>query len=204
MSLEQFTITDRNPNDESGGGGCLCSPNKKVASCIGPFVVFQNAEVAGDPDAGVHNSPHAVACNRCVLQAGQRLQFSDALAAGESAERSAAAPDEANVDFDDLPEDLQADLQATFPDGGLTKIGPKDRVLVPTLDVVATDGAKLSLEEVREIKTDALEGLALTPVPGLQEPGEKPGELVSATPDEVDEPQPEPSTSDESGPELEL
>ena len=126
MSLEQFQIVATNPNDRIGGGGCLCSPSQKTSACKGPFVLFPNAEVAGAPEAGLHNSPHAVASVACVCAAAKA-------STGEvlSTAPSTVPSDEPDIEWDELSEYEQLGLQTQFPKGGLTKLLNGKRVLVP-------------------------------------------------------------------------
>lgn len=67
MSAERFQVVATNPNDDVGGGGCLCSP-EKVTDCTGPFVVFYATE-AGDSRL----SPHQVLGCKCAKAAGIAL-----------------------------------------------------------------------------------------------------------------------------------
>lgn len=195
MSIEAFSIVDVNPNDEIGGGGCLCDPSRKIGSCKGPFVVFQNAEVAGDPDAGLHNSPHAVLSLACAQGALKKLG-GEALASGESALRS-AKPDD-YLDWDTLGQDEQAEIRELFPAGGPCKLLDGRRVWVPYETEV--DGEPVTVHE--PLTEASLEDLLLPDDKAQFEPGTRPGSLVPATPDQVDEPTPEPL--DESEPPLEL
>jgi hypothetical protein len=59
MSLENFVISDVNPNDTVGGGGCVCSESK-VGDCVAPFAIFY----AHDTDTPL--SPHTVICAKCA------------------------------------------------------------------------------------------------------------------------------------------
>lgn len=60
--MSQFAISDVNPNDDIGGGGCLHFGEEKSVDCEGPYVIFQNSST----DSTV--SPHAVLCARCLKQ----------------------------------------------------------------------------------------------------------------------------------------
>jgi hypothetical protein len=62
MSAARFHVSATNPNDQIGGGGCLCSPTK--TDCVGPYAVFYGTET----DSNV--SPHVVvslACAKAVV-----------------------------------------------------------------------------------------------------------------------------------------
>lgn len=81
MSLEVFSLNDKNPNDTTGGGGCVCSPDRKATGCDGPFVVFHAAESESNL------SPHVVIGERCLRAAARKLgkasRGGEVLAAGE-------------------------------------------------------------------------------------------------------------------------
>lgn len=51
--------SSENPNDVTGGGGCLCHPIKSTDT-VGPFVIFPAT------DCENNRSPHAVVCAGCV------------------------------------------------------------------------------------------------------------------------------------------
>jgi hypothetical protein len=64
MSAEHFRITDHNPNDDIGGGGCVCG-DSKLTGCTGPYAVFYATET----DSNL--SPHVVlslACARAFVE----------------------------------------------------------------------------------------------------------------------------------------
>lgn len=63
-------ILDTNPNDLTGGGGCLLSETKHT-DCEGPYIHF----VATDMDSAI--SPHAVACKQCIVDAYNMLTDED-------------------------------------------------------------------------------------------------------------------------------
>lgn len=56
------TVVTNNPNDQIGGGGCLCGETKRPG-CVGPYAVFPASESASNI------SPHVVACRRCLQEA---------------------------------------------------------------------------------------------------------------------------------------
>lgn len=59
MSACMFNITDKNPNEVAGFGGCLCSDAKIVAQ-KGPFVVFYGTEMLQP------KNPYPVLCAGCA------------------------------------------------------------------------------------------------------------------------------------------
>lgn len=75
MASELFHVSDVNPNESVGGGGCACS-EAKSEDCKPPYVVFYAQEMASNL------SPHVVVCQRCIDAAQRKLQ-GEALAAGE-------------------------------------------------------------------------------------------------------------------------
>lgn len=79
----KFHVVENNPNEVTGGGGCLCSPIKGHDT-KGPFVVFPNTETESNL------SPHAVICAGCVKACARKLKTDEPLAAGEVA--APAAP----------------------------------------------------------------------------------------------------------------
>lgn len=56
---ERFEISETNPNDQIGGGGCVCGPTKSV-DCEGPYALFY----ATDHDNNA--SPHVVLSLKCA------------------------------------------------------------------------------------------------------------------------------------------
>jgi hypothetical protein len=95
MAHGQFQVSDTNPNDVTGGGGCICDQERQV-DCQPPFAVFPGNEM--DSLA----SPHVVVCRRCYELIGEAFQ-GEILSAGEK------SPVEITLgpgDFEDL-EDLR-------------------------------------------------------------------------------------------------
>lgn len=82
MSAERFSVSEINPNESVGGGGCLCSETSLPES-EGPYVVFHHAETSSNL------SPHAVVCAGCIRAAAQAIE-GEALAAGEQDHSSSA------------------------------------------------------------------------------------------------------------------
>lgn len=74
--MENFTISSTNPNQETGGGGCLCYPTGS-RDCKPPFVVFHGDELL-DP-----LSPHAVCCKGCLGRAVERMETEEAIPVGD-------------------------------------------------------------------------------------------------------------------------
>lgn len=75
MSQEACFITDVNPNDTCGGGGCVCSP-VKVSDCFPPYAVFPGNDMENPL------SPHVVICMKC-LEAATGKAALEVLHAGE-------------------------------------------------------------------------------------------------------------------------
>lgn len=59
MSACMFNITDKNPNEVAGFGGCLCS-DAKINAQKGPFVVFYGTEMLQP------KNPYPVLCAGCA------------------------------------------------------------------------------------------------------------------------------------------
>lgn len=76
MSHALFFLTDTNPNDTMGGGGCLCSPSKDPDT-KGPYVVIPS----NDMDS-VH-SPHVVVCASCYSRLKGLFEGGEVMAIGE-------------------------------------------------------------------------------------------------------------------------
>ena len=64
--MSQFTISDTNPNDDTGGGGCACS-EVRTDDTHGPFVIFPALETSSNI------SPHVVICEGCICRAERAL-----------------------------------------------------------------------------------------------------------------------------------
>jgi hypothetical protein len=60
--LGNYSVTETNPNDATGGGGCLCS-DTKVEGTTGPYVVFNAVET------DFIGSPFPVLCSGCLCDA---------------------------------------------------------------------------------------------------------------------------------------
>lgn len=56
-----FALSDTNPNDTTGGGGCVCSETHDPDT-RGPYIVCYAVEA----DSGV--SPHVVVCAECLKE----------------------------------------------------------------------------------------------------------------------------------------
>lgn len=79
MGAQRYSISDVNPNEACGGGGCACSPTKNE-DAKGPFVIFP----ASETDSNL--SPHVVVCAGCINGAAVALDpdtDTDVLSAGE-------------------------------------------------------------------------------------------------------------------------
>lgn len=69
-----FKLSDSNPNDLTGGGGCICAETKQT-DCKAPFIVCYGNEMFSV------QSPHVVACANCVgemrklIETGEQLSL---------------------------------------------------------------------------------------------------------------------------------
>src|ERR1700761_6522298 len=59
MAHGQFEVSSTNPNDVTGGGGCICDELAQV-DCKPPYAIFYANEMASNM------SPHVVVCQACV------------------------------------------------------------------------------------------------------------------------------------------
>lgn len=75
MPYQMFQVTDVNPNDTTGGGGCICDPEKQI-DCKPPYAVF----VGNDMESIA--SPHVVVCRGCAAAVLEAMN-GEILAAGE-------------------------------------------------------------------------------------------------------------------------
>lgn len=103
MSATRFHVTDVNPNDTVGGGGCLCSESK-VSDCKPPFVVFYVQEMESNA------SPHAVACQACIDAAGDALR-GEILSAGEVSHPAEAEPEPELVTVPAIDGDAEEEIE---------------------------------------------------------------------------------------------
>lgn len=129
MGINQFTIVAENPNNAVGGTGCLCSPNRQPTGCKGPFVQFHNASMSPlDTDqVGALNSPHAVVCRDCLLDAAAKVD--GPAVAAPTRGRKRREPTE-SVAFEQLSPEEQANV-SQFPEGSLVGVRDGDYVKVP-------------------------------------------------------------------------
>lgn len=66
--MSQIYVSDENPNDLTGGKGCLGGGEQGTEDCVGPYVIFSSVETASNI------SPHAVLCSRCLAEAQAAVQ----------------------------------------------------------------------------------------------------------------------------------
>jgi hypothetical protein len=83
--VSTFFVSDNNPNDGIGGGGCVCHPTKCL-DCKGPYAIFPATETDNN------SSPHVVLSLGCAKAFVAKAKKGDALAAGETDTRAAAEP----------------------------------------------------------------------------------------------------------------
>ncbi len=75
MPHKMFFTSDTNPNDTTGGGGCICDPEAQ-RDCLPPYLIFPGQSLEGIA------SPHVVACYEC-LRAGAAACLGEIGGAGE-------------------------------------------------------------------------------------------------------------------------
>lgn len=76
--MPHFYLSETNPNDGIGGGGCVCSP-LKCEDCTGPYAVFPATEM------DTNLSPHTVISLECAATALRKAKVDPTaiLSAGE-------------------------------------------------------------------------------------------------------------------------
>lgn len=94
MGAQRFKIVGVNPNESTGGGGCLCSETRNP-DCEGPFAVFEVPEM----DSNV--SPFPVLCLGCAKAVVNIAETGETLAGGEPAIEAEAVEEESLED--DVP-----------------------------------------------------------------------------------------------------
>jgi len=92
-----FKVVDFNPNESTGGAGCLCS-EVATADTKGPFVVFY-----GDNEMDSAVSPVPVLCAGCASEAYRQLSAAPPTA-GEAASALVGHPTGRPLDGKELPE----------------------------------------------------------------------------------------------------
>lgn len=72
MPHKMFFVTDENPNDTTGGGGCVCDPQRQI-DCKPPYAVF--------PANDMENiaSPHVVICQSCACAVALQMDSTPAI-----------------------------------------------------------------------------------------------------------------------------
>jgi hypothetical protein len=101
---QNFHIVEINPNDNTGGGGCLCSETKDT-DCKPPYAVFYTQEMASNL------SPHAVVCATCLNAATKALDGE--VQAGGQKNEFIDVPEE---DIEEIPEDTFDELRQAVED----------------------------------------------------------------------------------------
>ena len=61
MSHALMYLTDSNPNDLTGGGGCICDADHD-SDCHGPYIVIPGSDTESIA------SPHVVVCAECLVR----------------------------------------------------------------------------------------------------------------------------------------
>lgn len=65
--MSNFYVVQTNPNDEIGGGGCLCNGEQRGEDCQGPYAIFPATTTESNL------SPHTVICRQCASEAADLL-----------------------------------------------------------------------------------------------------------------------------------
>jgi hypothetical protein len=66
MAQGQFIVSDTNPNETTGGGGCICDESKQQ-DCKPPYIIISQNSMDSDI------SPYPVACRHCVKEWAKAL-----------------------------------------------------------------------------------------------------------------------------------
>ncbi len=100
MPHKLFAVTSVNPNDTTGGGGCVCDPTRQI-DCKPPYAVFYGNDMENI------SSPHVVICQSCAEAVVEKFQ-GEILASGETGELIETLPaefvDVTCEDDEDIPE----------------------------------------------------------------------------------------------------
>lgn len=96
MPHQMFQVVTQNPNDVTGGGGCVCDPQQQI-DCRPPYAVFPGNDMENVA------SPHVVICAGCAAAVVAKCA-GEALVGGETGRVPEIAPDDHAPDEDDVPE----------------------------------------------------------------------------------------------------
>jgi hypothetical protein len=92
-----FMVSDTNPNDTTGGGGCICDPIRQI-DCKPPYAIFPGNDMENIA------SPHVVVCKSCAEAMVEQMTHGEILSAGEHDGASVPAePVHTAVAFGQLP-----------------------------------------------------------------------------------------------------
>lgn len=95
MAQGQFQLSDTNPNDSTGGGGCICDEVRQT-DCRPPFVVLYGNTM----DSPV--SPHVVVCARCIGELSKLVQHGESAALGNPLDAQTVRPENLTQPFPEL------------------------------------------------------------------------------------------------------
>jgi hypothetical protein len=93
--MPNWVISETNPNEDIGGGGCVCSETK-CEDCKGPYVVCYATEMANNL------SPHTVISLNCArewLAAAEDKTAVLASGQGDTVESTAEPVDEDDIEL---------------------------------------------------------------------------------------------------------
>lgn len=96
MSACRYQLVDINPNDVTGGKGCLCSEMENPDT-EGPYFVFPGNDMENPL------SPHAVLCAGCVRGAFADLD-EEVLSGGENMSFQPDEPETIDSDAEEIPD----------------------------------------------------------------------------------------------------
>ena len=99
MPHQMFLVSDHNPNETTGGGGCVCDPERQI-DCRPPYVILPGNDMESIA------SPHVVICKDCA-EAFVEALGGEVLSAGEDEyvlEIVYEVDEVEEIDEDELPE----------------------------------------------------------------------------------------------------
>jgi hypothetical protein len=89
--MAKLIVSETNPNDAVGGGGCIGQGDSKHEDCRGPYVVFHAVETDNNL------SPHVVLCSVCLEEASARAHVAEPVRAGQGDEYREPVDEPAHV-----------------------------------------------------------------------------------------------------------
>jgi hypothetical protein len=76
-----YMVHATNPNDKTGGGGCLATGGRKGEDCAGPWIEFHRVSTEFDA------SPYSVICAKHLAQVSRQFKKQEQTAPGDELAR---------------------------------------------------------------------------------------------------------------------